>query len=75
MAAQTLPAPERAPAESDDATHLVHGCQVDATPRLALCGADCSGQAEGFTSAVCVVCVDLMRPVLLVGRCERCGAA
>lgn len=74
----STPAPTRTPASVDpdsQATHIVHACQVDATPRLALCGADCSDQAEGFTVDVCVVCLDLVSRVLLARRCERCGGA
>lgn len=49
-------------------THAVCGCQVDATPRLALCGADCSDGPEGMAGSFCVVCVDL-----IASPCGRCA--
>lgn len=53
----------------EEPTHGVCACQVDATPRLALCGVDCSGEDERWTDTVCVVCFDLLhRP------CPHCGS-
>lgn len=73
MATRTAPQPALAPVDGDDPTHVVCRCQVDATPRLALCGADCGDGPEGITATPCVVCLDLLQTFLEArARCERC---
>ena len=59
-----------APPLGQEPTHGVCACMVDATPRLALCGADCTGDDESWTDTVCVVCFDL---ILYRVPCLRCG--
>ena len=58
------------PPLGQEPTHGVCPCQVDATPRLAVCGADVSGDGEGWTDTMCVVCFDL---VIHRAPCEHCG--
>lgn len=60
-------------ATTDEVMHLVCSCQVDATPRLSLCGWDCSDDPEGRSDSVCLVCRDLTYDYLANNRaCERC---
>ncbi len=63
---------ERASVESKP-THLVCDCQVDASPRLALCLADCSDAPQRTTTpeTVCVVCENLGYVAAYIG-CEFC---
>jgi hypothetical protein len=55
----------------ESGTHLVCSCQVDATPRLALCGSDCTDGDERMNDTVCTVCWNLGHVASLIG-CERC---
>lgn len=60
------------PPLGQEPTHGVCLCQVDATPRLALCGTDCSGddEAESWTDTICVVCFDFMCSPTPCTRCR-----
>jgi|1185.fasta_scaffold53072_2 hypothetical protein len=61
--------------EFDDGSpdHVVCDCQVDAVPRLALCGWDCTDVPYGRTdNGVCPVCMDLMKDVFIHRSCQRC---
>jgi hypothetical protein len=56
------------PTNADEIVHAVCSCQWEATPRLALCGWDCTDMTEGEPITRCVVCADLnQRPCALCG--------
>ena len=74
MTTALLPTPTDVVQDDTEPTHIVCECQVDATPRLALCGADCTHEAEGMTATPCVVCLDLVTGFVAAGgHCDRCA--
>jgi hypothetical protein len=52
----------------DDICHLVCDCQMEAAPRIAMCGWDCTEMPAGEPRFPCVICRDLYR-----GPCPVCG--